>query len=40
MKIKPHPLPLPEEGGEELVVEMKGVILGLIRGGNIVANEG
>jgi len=27
-------------GGEGLVVEMEGVILGLIRGGNIVANEG
>ncbi|MBF1551452.1 MAG: hypothetical protein HXO08_07360 [Prevotella salivae] len=33
---KPHPLPLPEEGGEWLVVEMEGVILGLIGGGNIV----
>ena len=39
-KTKPHPQPLPEEGGEWLAVEMEGVILGLIRGGNIVANEG
>ena len=25
-KTKPHPLPLPEEGGELLVVEMKRVV--------------
>ena len=31
---KPHPLPLPEEGGEWLAMEMEGVILGLIRGGD------
>lgn len=35
-KKKPHPLPLPEEGGEGLVVEMEVVILGLIRGGDSV----
>ena len=35
-KTKPHPIPLPEEGGEWLVVEMEGIILGLIGGGNIV----
>ena len=35
---KPHPQPLPEEGGEELVVEMESVILGLIRGGDNVDN--
>ena len=40
MKTKPHPLPLPEEGGEWLVVEIEGVILGLIRGGDDVTNEG
>ena len=38
-KTKPHPQPLPEEGGEGLAVEIEGVILGLIRGGNIVTNE-
>ncbi len=35
-KTKPHPQPLPEEGGEWLVVEMEGVILGLIKGGDDV----
>ena len=40
MKIKPHPQPLPEEGGEWLVVEMEEVILGLIGGGNIVDYKG
>ena len=25
-EIKPHPQPLPEEGGEWLVVEMEGVV--------------
>ena len=34
MKTKPHPLPLPKEGGELLAMEMEGVILGLIRGGD------
>ena len=38
-KTKPHPQPLPEEGGEWLVVEIKGVILGLIRGGDVVDNK-
>ena len=38
-EIKLHPQPLPEEGGEGLAVEIEGVILGLIRGGNIVTNE-
>ena len=33
---KPHPQPLPEEGGEKLVVEMEEVVLGLIRGGDSV----
>ena len=36
VQIKPHPQPLPEEGGEWLVVKMEGIILGLIGGGNIV----
>ena len=35
-EIKPHPQPLPEEGGEWLVVEMEEVVLGLIRGGDSV----
>ena len=35
---KPHPQPLPEEGGEWLVVEMEEVILGLIGGGDDVDN--
>ena len=38
-KTRPHPIPLPEEGGEWLVVEMEVVILGLIRDGNIVDNK-
>ena len=37
---KPHPQPLSEERGEWLVVEMEVVILGLIRSGDIVTNEG
>ena len=40
MQIKPHPQPLPEEGGEWLVVEMEEVILELIGGGNIVDYKG
>ena len=36
MKTKPHPQPLSEERGEWLVVEMEGVILRLIRGGDDV----
>ena len=39
-KTKPHPQPLPEEGGEWLVVEMEEVILGLIGGVNIVDYKG
>ena len=35
-EIKPHPQPLSEERGELLVVEMEGVVLGLIRGGDVV----
>ena len=30
VKIKPHPQPLPEEGGEWLVVEMEGNVWGFI----------
>ena len=40
VQIKPHPQPLPEGGGEWLVVEMEGIILGLIGGGNIVDYKG
>ena len=40
VQIKPHPQPLPEEGGEWLVVEMEEVILGLIGGVNIVDYKG
>ena len=36
---KPHPQPLPEEGGEWLVKQMEGVILELIMGDDIVDNE-
>ena len=36
---KPLPQPLSEERGEWLVVEMEGVILGLIRGGDVVDNK-
>ena len=36
---KLHPQPLPEEGGEWLVVEMEGIILGLIRSGDDVDNK-
>ena len=39
-KTRPHPIPLPEEGGEWLVVEMEGIILRLIGVGDIVTNEG
>ena len=39
-EIKPRLQPLPEERGEWLAMEMEGVILGLIRGGDIVPNEG
>ena len=35
-KTKPLPQPLSEERGEWLVVEMEGVVLGLIRGGDDV----
>ena len=35
----PHPQPLPEEGGEWLVMEMEGVIWGLVRGGDVVDNK-
>ena len=37
-EIKPHPQPLPEEGGEWLAMEMEEVILGLIGGGDVVDN--
>ena len=37
---KPHPQPLPEEGGEWLAMEMEEVILGLFRGGDVVDNKG
>ena len=36
---KPHPRPLPEEGGEWLAMEMEEVILGLIWSGDVVDNE-
>ena len=35
---KPHPQPLPEEGGEQLAFEMEEVILGVISDGAIVDN--
>ena len=35
----PHLQPLPEEGGEWLVMEMEEVILGLVRGGDVVDYE-
>ena len=35
-EIKPHSQPLPEEGGEELVVEMEEVVLGVVWGGDVV----
>ena len=35
---KPHPQPLPEEGGEELVMEMEGVVWRLIGGIDVVDN--
>ena len=37
---KPHPQPLPEEGGEWLAMEMEGVILELIEGIDIVDIKG
>ena len=37
-QIKPLPQPLSEEGGELLAMEMEGVVLGLLRGGDIVEN--
>ena len=37
-EIKPHPQPLPEEGGEWLVVKMEGVVLELVGGGDGVKN--
>ena len=36
---KPHPQPLPEEGGEWLALQMEEVILGLIGDGDVVDNE-
>ena len=36
---KPHPQPLPEEGGEGLAMEMEEVVWGLIVGDNVVDNE-
>ena len=38
-EIKPHPQPLSEERGEWLAMQMDGVILGLIGGGDVVDNE-
>ncbi|MBF1536474.1 MAG: hypothetical protein HXO07_03430 [Prevotella salivae] len=35
---KPHPQPLPEEGGESLPLEMEGVVLELVWGGDGVKN--
>ena len=32
---KPHPRPLPEEGGEQLAFEMEEVILGVIGGASM-----
>ena len=37
---KPLPQPLPEEGGEWLVVEMEEVVLGLIRGVMVLRIKG
>ena len=36
---KPLPQPLPEEGGEWLVVEMEEVVLELVWGGDVVDNK-
>ena len=36
---KPHPQPLSEERGEWLALQMEGVILGLIGGGDVVDNK-
>ena len=33
------PQPLAEEGGEGLAIEMKGIILGLIRSGDNIDNK-
>ena len=38
-KTKPLPQPLAEEGGEGLAIEMKGIILGLIRSGDNIDNK-
>ena len=38
-QIKPLPRPLPEEGGEWLAMEMEGVILELVWGGDVVDNK-
>ena len=38
-EIKPRLQPLPEERGEWLAMQMDGVILGLIGGGDVVDNE-
>ena len=38
-EIKPHPQPLSEERGEWLAMQMDGVILGLIGGGDVVDNK-
>ena len=38
-RIKPLPQSLPEEGGEWLAVEMKRVVLELIRGCDVVDNK-
>ena len=35
-EIKPHPQPLPEEGGEWLALEMEEVVLKLVWGGDVV----
>ena len=37
---KPHPQPLPEEGGEWLAMEMEELVMGLFRGGDVVDNKG
>ena len=38
-EIKPHPQPLPEEGGEWLVMEMEKIVLRLNRSVPIVDNK-
>ena len=38
-EIKPRLQPLPEEGGEQLALQMEDVVLGLIGGGDVVDNE-